>query len=119
MFLPSALILLHSSQVCSLVLRRFPNIPPARSRKVRIYLLSGISASGDDGNTADLEDCRERGQHFQAIGISITCRMRLHFMSTVVDVDCRVGLLEFELAHNSFCKFAGVAAKRGFKSRGI
>jgi len=28
-----------------------------------IYLLSGISASGDDGNTADLEDCKLNSQY--------------------------------------------------------
>jgi hypothetical protein len=36
---------------------------PAQPWKVRIYLLSGISASGDDGNTADLEDWKSPNQY--------------------------------------------------------
>jgi len=62
-------------------------VRPAQPRKVRIYLLSGISASGDDGNTADLKDCKISSQYLRIIALQIFLGLDSHFMATVVGVD--------------------------------
>jgi len=59
-------------------------------RKVRIYLLSGISASGDDGNTADLEDCRDDTKSALPSSFHLSTSWdHSHFMSTGVGFVCR------------------------------
>lgn len=71
-----------------------PFICPAQSWRVRIYLLSGISASGDDGNTADLEDYKISSQYLRTIALWHFQGPHSHFMATVVGVDCSVVAVE-------------------------
>ena len=48
-----------------------------------IYLLAGISASGDDGNTADLEDCIRSAISMSLRENVMASTPNLHFMATV------------------------------------
>jgi hypothetical protein len=50
------------------------------------HLLSGISATGDDGNTANLEDClnKQISDLFETVTLSLCGAVDSHFMATVV-----------------------------------
>ena len=104
-----------SRPVISVSFLPYSDIRPEGSGTVIIYLLSGISASSDDRNSSDLEDCNRRSQHFRVIGISLSCVMRLHFILPVVNVEVERCVSEASTTAliDFFSSNSCVVAKRG------